>query len=210
MVSGINPIRRFPAVSRHYSPTVARRLVRAPDERIRVDPSAAARGDPPPRGGPLPKTLPAPAEIRRSGSGPRTSRRSGQWNLRIPPLSFTFSTFDRRRCEGHHGQLFRTVHNCYFLMRVPGDASAIPCPPGGTRRTLFGAPGGDRIAAFSGPAPVSGGSSWCQRLSLRGCHLVIVPHVLRAVRLVNHRYNYKSTTIAKSSRRYADKIHVPV
>jgi hypothetical protein len=44
MGSGINPVRRFPAVSRHYSPTVARRLIRASDERIRVDPSAAARG----------------------------------------------------------------------------------------------------------------------------------------------------------------------
>jgi hypothetical protein len=35
-VSGMKPVRRFPAVSRHRSPTVARCPGRAPDERIRV------------------------------------------------------------------------------------------------------------------------------------------------------------------------------
>lgn len=131
MVSGINPVRRFPAVSRHYSPTVARRLVRAPDERIRVDPSAAARAA---------RHL---AVVRSR----KHSQRSGQWNRRIPPLSCAFSTFGRRRCEcitSSCSEQFRVIiYRCVFQGCFSNSV-----PTRRTRRTLFGTPGGAAAAVL--------------------------------------------------------------
>ena|SRR5947209_5580638 len=147
MVSGTKPVRRFPAVYRHYSPTVARRLVRTPDERIRVDPSAAARGV---------CHLAVVHSRKHSGSDGNPPdpgadpRRAGGPNMESADSTIIvhLSTFDHMGCEHHHGQQFRSVQSCYFLMCFPGDASAIPCPPGGTRRTLFGASGRGRTAVF--------------------------------------------------------------
>ena len=156
MVSGTKPVRRFPAVYRHYSPTVARRLVRTPDERIRVDPSAAARG----------VCHLAVVHSRKhsgSGSGPPTSRRSEHGiggfhhyrapfdirpqRLRAPSRTavqisseLLFPDVFSRGCVSNSAPTRRDTKNAIRRLRQRSN-----------RR-------------FSGPAPVSGGSSWCQRL----------------------------------------------
>lgn len=96
---------------------VARRLVRAPDERIRVDPSAAGRRV---------RYL----AVVRSRKHSRSDGNPPEWE------------------HAWDEPAVRTISELLFLMRFPGDTSAIPCLPGGTRRTLFGAPDGGRTRVF--------------------------------------------------------------
>src|SRR5579884_3475412 len=131
---------------------VARRLVRAPDERIRVDRSAAAR-----RVRHLAVVRPRkhsrsdgnPPEWEHAPDEPAVQTMGSADSTIIVLLSIS----DRIRCARHHGQLFTTVSELLFLMRSPGDTSAIPRPPGGTRRTLSGVPPAEVEPAFYGPAP---------------------------------------------------------
>jgi hypothetical protein len=135
------------------------KAVRAADKRVRVDPSAAARGvhhlavvrsrqhsradGNPPEPGAQPD---APAV--------RTMER------RIPPLSCAFSTFDPRRCERHHGQLFRPVQSCYFLMCFQGMRQQF-VPTRRDTKNAIRRPAEGRPRFFRSGR---GGSSWCQRL----------------------------------------------
>src|SRR5437868_10343528 len=123
MVSGTKPVRRFPAVYRHYSPTVARRLVRTPDERIRWIRRLLRAGSATSRWS-TPENTPDPGADPRRAGGPNME-------LADSTIIVHLSTFDHRGCEHHHGQQFKSVQSCYFLMCFPGDASAIPRPPGG-------------------------------------------------------------------------------
>jgi hypothetical protein len=146
MVSGINPVRRFPTVSGHYSPTVARR----PSGRLT---SAFAWIRPLLRAGSatsrwsVPDNTPAPTGIRRSRERNRTRRRFGQWNGGFHHYRAPF----RHSTPGAASAITDSCSELLFPDVFSGDASAIPYPPGGTRRTLFGAP--PRVdPAFSGPA----------------------------------------------------------
>lgn len=156
MVSGINPVRRFPTVSGHYSPTVARR----PSGRLT---SAFAWIRPLLRAGSatsrwsVPDNTPAPTGIRRSRERNRTRRRFGQWNGGFHHYRAPF----RHSTPGAASAITDSCSELLFPDVFSGDASAIPYPPGGTRRTLFGAPPRVDPAFFRSGR---GGSSWCQRL----------------------------------------------
>jgi hypothetical protein len=124
VVSRMNPVGRFPAVSCHYWPVVARRLVRTTDGSIRVVHPLLARGSPPPRWSAPRETLPLRRESREPEATPDGQAVPDDGEAECHNNSTPFP----RSIEGASASLptiLQTVNSCYLMILkghfFPGD-----------------------------------------------------------------------------------------